>query len=153
MMGGGTGGIAVAMRGGVAELAMAVPAQAKIGPSRAQHACGRRHPIWTQDHGRARCMGQLHRTSLVAEWLTVAGTDIDATVRCARATLRVLDSAAWRCGKGHGFTSVAMAWIYAGYASGLSCTATRESERRAHRWIAVRGRIQAEMWKQQEAGK
>jgi len=46
----------------------------------------------TGDAGRAACLGQIHETGLVprGEWEQLAGVDIGATRRCARATLRVL---------------------------------------------------------------
>jgi hypothetical protein len=43
-----------------------------------------------QDHGRARCVLQIHRSRLVPEWDELAGTDLESTVKCMRAGLRRL---------------------------------------------------------------
>jgi hypothetical protein len=62
---------------------------------------GMDHPVWTQDLGRARCMGQLH-SGLVPDqdWLTLAGLDEKATERCALWTARAITRMALYCGQG-----------------------------------------------------
>lgn len=59
------------------------------------------HPVWDQDKGRARCMGQLH-VGLVPlyDWEALAGLDDEATERCALWTARALTRMALYCGKG-----------------------------------------------------
>lgn len=59
------------------------------------------HPIWDQDKGRARCMGQLH-VGLVPpqDWEGLAGLDEGATERCALWTARALTRMALYCGRG-----------------------------------------------------
>ena len=59
------------------------------------------HPVWTQDVGRARCLGQLHVGLVPAqEWAALAGLDEQATQRCAAWTARALTRMALYCGKG-----------------------------------------------------
>lgn len=59
------------------------------------------HPVWTQDLGRARCLGQLHVGLVPAnEWAALAGLDEEATERCALWTARALTRMALYCGKG-----------------------------------------------------
>lgn len=62
---------------------------------------GTEHPVWDQDVGRARCLGQLH-VGLVPkrEWQRLAGIDEEATKRCARWTASALTRMALYCGKG-----------------------------------------------------
>jgi hypothetical protein len=59
------------------------------------------HPVWTQDVGRARCLGQLHAGLVpLHDWEELAGLDEDATQRCALWTARALTRMALYCGKG-----------------------------------------------------
>lgn len=61
---------------------------------------GAEHPVWTQDVGKARCLGQHHRNWMsVDAWRELAGTDTAATERCATATARMLAHAARMCGQ------------------------------------------------------
>lgn len=62
---------------------------------------GLEHPVWHQDKGRARCMGQLH-VGLVPQqdWEGLAGLDEEATERCALWTARALTRMALYCGRG-----------------------------------------------------
>jgi hypothetical protein len=100
-----------------------------------------------EDQGRARCFGQLHQTGLVPkpEWQTLTGVDLDATRRCARATMRVLTSTANRCGmrenKPNNMWTVAR--MLAAYMSGKGCAPTKASTARARRWSKVMDQIKS----------
>ncbi len=60
---------------------------------------GTKHPVWTQDVGRATCLGQLHAGLVPADdWAKLAGTDADATRRCALWSARALTRMALYCG-------------------------------------------------------
>ncbi len=62
---------------------------------------GIEHPVWHQDKGLARCLGQLH-VGLVPkrEWQVLAGLDEQSTKLCALWTARALTRMALHCGKG-----------------------------------------------------
>ncbi len=90
-----------------------------------------------EDAGRARCFGQLHQTGLVPkpEWDSLTGVDLEATRRCARATMRVLTVQGRRCGMQENKPSMwAVARMVAAYGSGKSCAPTKDSTARARRW-------------------
>jgi hypothetical protein len=100
-----------------------------------------------EDEGQARCFGQLHATGLVPkpEWRTLTGVDLEATRRCARATMRVLTSTANRCGmkenKPNNMWTVAR--MIAAYMSGKGCAPTKASTARARRWSKVMDQIKS----------
>ncbi len=96
---------------------------------------GEEHPIWTQDVGRARCLGQLHVSGLVprAQWERLVGLDIDATRRCARATVRVLLAQRRLC-RARGTPGLAQ--TLAAYASGVTCRPDARSRKAAIRLAA-----------------
>jgi hypothetical protein len=100
-----------------------------------------------EDQGRARCFGQLHQTGLVPkpEWQTLTGVDLEATRRCARATMRVLTSTGNRCGmkenKPNNMWTVAR--MLAAYMSGKGCAPTKASTARARRWSKVMDQIKS----------
>jgi hypothetical protein len=99
-----------------------------------------------EDDGRARCFGQIHQTGLVpkAEWESLAGTDLEATRRCAKATMRVLSVQGRRCGMQQGKPNMwSVARMLAAYGSGKSCAPTKDSTARARRWSKLMQRIQA----------
>ena len=99
------------------------------------------HPTVNQDHGRARCLTQLHRSRLVPDWDELTGTDLAATRRCIAATLRVLRSAARMCAKG-GMVGVGdMERVFSAYATGRGCTPIRLGIDRALQWQRVRARL------------
>jgi hypothetical protein len=62
---------------------------------------GIEHPVWDQDLGRARCLGQLH-VGLVPpqEWAGLAGLDDASTELCALWTARALTRMMLYCGQG-----------------------------------------------------
>jgi hypothetical protein len=100
-----------------------------------------------EDDGRARCFGQLHQTGLVPrdEWESLTGIDLEATRRCARATMRVLTVQGRRCGMQVDKPSMwAVARMVSAYGSGKkSCAPTKDSTARARRWAKVMERIKA----------
>jgi hypothetical protein len=102
------------------------------------------HPVLTSDHGRARCLGQVHSSGLVPrqEWATLAGTDLDATTRCAWATLRVLRSMAGMCTGGQMLDRDGMARVFAAY-GGTGCAPTVQSVFRAREWVTIRSKLWA----------
>jgi hypothetical protein len=100
-----------------------------------------------EDQGRARCFGQLHQTGLVPkpEWQTLTGVDLEATRRCARATMRVLTSTGNRCGMKENKPNDmwAVARLVAAYMSGKGCAPTKASTARARRWSKVMDQIKS----------
>jgi hypothetical protein len=76
---------------------------------------------WGSDLGKARCMGQLHLTGLIArdEWLASGGLDLASTRMCARLTMRVLQVMARRCQ----FDGSNASWhrVFSAYGSGKGC--------------------------------
>lgn len=99
-------------------------------------------PIGTQDGGRARCLGQIHRVPTwwtYDEWRALAGTSYRATVRCVHAIQRVLDYHARRCNASrHTWSGVGR--LLAAYWDGHTCTArtTRGQRSRLHYWNVYR---------------
>jgi hypothetical protein len=100
-----------------------------------------------EDDGKARCFGQIHQTGLVPkdEWKSLTGIDLEATRRCARATMRVLSVQGRRCGMQVDKPSMwAVARMVSAYGSGKkSCAPTKDSTARARRWAKVMERIKA----------
>lgn len=99
-----------------------------------------------EDDGKARCFGQLHQTGYVPkdEWRNLTGTDLEATRRCARATMRVLAAQGKRCGMKENKPNLwAMARTLAAYANGMSCAPTKASTARARGWAKVLKMIRA----------
>ncbi len=107
------------------------------------------HPVWTQDKGRARCLSQLHKSGQVPEWATLAGTDYEATRRCALATIRVLRSSAWKCRVSlYTPTEADMARVFAEYGLGAGfCRPTVQSMARARMWAGMRSQLWNEVGK------
>ena len=104
---------------------------------------------WGQDHGKARCLGQLHSSRLVPkeEWETLAGADLEATRRCANATMRVL-RAQYRVCQKRGAPGDPIANMYEIYANGRSCTPKARSLRRARRYRQLMNQFYVEQNKQ-----
>jgi hypothetical protein len=105
---------------------------------------GEEHPVWTQDHGLARCMGQIHATVEsgpvpLEVWNRLAGLDVDSTELCARVTAQLLVSYARQCGVylGHRANRNIVAQAFAGYGSGGKCTPSDEMWGRADQWVAL----------------
>jgi len=98
---------------------------------------GTKHPVWTQDDGQARCMGQLHISGIVPshEWERLAGTDLDATRRCVAATMHVLAAQARRC------AGAPLAGVLGAYGRGSGCHATESSVDRARRVESLLARL------------
>jgi hypothetical protein len=97
-----------------------------------------------EDDGRARCLGQLHKTGWVprSEWRQLTGTDLEATRRCARATMKVLAMQGKRCKMRNKPSLWAVARLEAAYGHGLSCAPTKASTSRARRWAKLMARIE-----------
>lgn len=102
---------------------------------------GEKHPQWTQDSGRAKCLGQLHTSALVPpdEWAKLAGTGEEATLVCARATMRVLIAQGRQCGTYIGVRASRdrVSKTYAAYGSGGSCKPDDRSWARADKWLKI----------------
>lgn len=96
------------------------------------------HPTWTSDHGRAKCLGQIHVSDLIprSEWETLAGDGLEATRRCARATALVLVWQARQCGvwSRQRATPDRVAFSFAAYGTGGNCTAYPAALTRAREW-------------------
>jgi hypothetical protein len=107
------------------------------------------HPIWTQDHGLARCLAQIHETKDQkgnpwgpvprAIWEKLAGLDEDATELCARVATELLISHAKQCGVylGRRATKQAVAQAFASYGTGGHCKPDDEDYKRAAQWEAL----------------
>lgn len=104
------------------------------------HALGKSR--WTQDWGKARCLGQIHVSRLVPreEWDKLVGSDLHATRLCARATMRVLAAQAAYCRVTSAGES-GLARVFAAYGSGRGCAVTPQAKRRAARWSRLMQRI------------
>lgn len=96
------------------------------------------HPLWDSDDGKAACLGQLHQSGIVPprEWVVLAGTDREATLRCVRATMRVLVSLQRMCANRLPPTVPNMAAVFGGL-SGRGCQSTPSSQRRAQQWARL----------------
>jgi hypothetical protein len=100
---------------------------------------------WGEDGGRARCFGQIHETGLVPkkDWEQLAGTDLESTRRCARATMKVLSVQGRHCGMQKDKPSMwAVARMISAYGSGKGCAPTKQSTARARRWSKLMTRLQ-----------
>ncbi|MEO8184062.1 MAG: hypothetical protein ABI895_35020 [Deltaproteobacteria bacterium] len=97
-----------------------------------------------EDDGQARCLGQLHQTGWVprSDWKQLTGIDLEATRRCARATMKVLALQGKRCKMKHKPNLWAVARLEAAYGHGLSCAPTKASTSRARRWAKLMDRIE-----------
>ncbi len=86
------------------------------------------------DGGRAKCLGQLHITGLVPreEWQRLGGLDLEATRRCARATMRVIIAQTRACVPGGTWNAQVATRIFNAYATG-NCSAHLEAKRLALR--------------------
>lgn len=99
---------------------------------------------WGSDNGRAKCMGQLHTSSLVEreEWERLGGTDLESTRRCARSTMRVLIASARYCKlHEHGMNATTLARAFAAYATGRGCKPGPQARARANSWIRAMRQI------------
>jgi hypothetical protein len=97
---------------------------------------GTEHPRHHSDHGKARCLGQVWASGIVParEWETLAGTDMESTRRCTRATLRVFLAQYRRCNPGRReFSHEALARGFAGYAGRVDCKPGTSAMGRAKR--------------------
>lgn len=99
------------------------------------------HPKWHSDYGRAKCLGQLHKSRLVPEreWAELAGAAPDRTRACAAATTRVWVAQAQRCGVWYGRQPgrQEVAQVFAAYATGGNCKPGDRDYRRADEWLSM----------------
>lgn len=106
---------------------------------------GLQHPIWTQDHGLARCLAQIHETTDPrgpvprAVWEKLAGTDVEATELCAQKATELLVRHAKQCGVylGRRATKEGVAQAFASYGTGGHCKPDDEDYKRAAQWEAM----------------
>jgi hypothetical protein len=93
------------------------------------------HPVWHQDRGRAKCLGQIHRTAAGNRWSTLAGADYAATERCAREILRQLARARW-CATPRDGDGQITPWVrvFSAYGSGAGCAETPAGRAKAARF-------------------
>jgi hypothetical protein len=102
---------------------------------------GEGHPIWHQDHGRARCGMQLHMSGIVPQevWEKLVGLGKDETYLCAQYGLRVVTAQAKQCGVYYGQRAdrSRVAKMLASYGSGGKCVPTDSSWKRADRWVKI----------------
>jgi len=101
---------------------------------------GTGHPVWHEDHGRSKCLGQVQASGLVPRqiWATLTGSDDDATLRCAEATATVWVSMAKQCGVWYSqrASRAGVAATFMAYGSGGSCTPDERAWSRADKWLA-----------------
>jgi hypothetical protein len=106
-------------------------------------------PIGHQDHGAARCFGQIHHTPTWItreEWLGLTGTSYEATARCAYWTNDMLRRQARRCLAkdrqwGEPLSEYEAAQVLAGYGTGLSCEVQPRHAKRAADFVRIRARL------------
>ena len=105
---------------------------------------GQKHPFWTQDNGRARCLGQFHMSLIVPRevWVGTAGTDLESTRNCARATIRVWRAQASRCSALDVWDEASVAKVFGAYARGGSCVPDARDKKRAAMWAEAMRRAQ-----------
>lgn len=93
-----------------------------------------KHPVLTQDHGRARCFGQVQQTGLVPQdiWEKTTGVTVVNTKVCADMTIRVLRM--YRYCYRAGRSDNPAASMFSGYGSGAGCAITSNGVRKAVLW-------------------
>jgi len=86
----------------------------------------------------------LHATGWVpkSDWQQLTGIDLEATRRCARATMKVLALQGKRCKMRNKPNLWAVARLEAAYGHGLNCAPTKASTSRARRWAKLMERIE-----------
>lgn len=99
----------------------------------------------TGDGGRARCLGQLHRSAWVSreEWLGSTGTDPESTRLCVRLVVRVLVRHAARCRLHGELGEWSAGALWAAYGTGSSCNPRHRSPHHGEDWALRRGRVSA----------
>lgn len=98
------------------------------------------------DRGRAACLGQLHRYGMTHEqWERLTGTSLDATRRCARATMEAIARSDRYCQHRHRAARPMrerVARALSLYGSGRTCGPLTSSKKRARTW----SRLVAAFW-------
>lgn len=105
---------------------------------------GEKHPEWPQDGGRARCLGQVHRGTLVSRelWEKSGGHSLESTKACSRSMSNVLDFFRRYCHQDTGpMTEYGMGIIIGAYGTGKGCRSTAQSRKRARQWSRLMRRI------------
>lgn len=99
---------------------------------------GTEHPVWTQDVGRATCLGQLH-VGLVPsnDWARLAGTDLEATKLCARWSARALTRMALYCSGKNGKTFQDIVLPMFSGLSGAGCAPTLSARNKVARFAKI----------------
>jgi len=104
---------------------------------------GTKHPVWHEDYGRAKCLGQLHASLIIPkeQWAELTGTDHGRTRLCADATVKVWTSMAKQCGVWYGQRASrnAVAKTFAAYGSGGKCAPNDRAWARADKWLGRMG--------------
>lgn len=96
--------------------------------------------IGPQDGGRARCLGQVHKSGILdkAAWLATGGLDEEATARCVRAILGAFEYHRKRCRirpEGGRLSEAQANVLFHGYWKGINpCVTHTKSAVRAKRW-------------------
>lgn len=102
---------------------------------------GERHPRWTQDSMRARCLGQLQRSANVPNWDSLTGTDDTSTHHCVAAAALVLSRMARLCVGRAPMTEAGMAVTFEAM-HGAGCKApSAQSMKRAREFTKVMARL------------
>ncbi len=82
------------------------------------------HPVWTQDGGRSRCAGQIHRSAVPRKlWLSLTGLDAKSTKACSDTTLLLLRRQSY-CTRLPGTWNDKWARVFSAYGSGAGCRTT-----------------------------
>lgn len=96
------------------------------------------------DQGKAACLNQIHTHPYWfprADWRASMGTSREATVICFRGAARVMAHYSRSCTQPWMGVEVRLAWVSAGYGSGVSCNPkgrpwAAKRARRAARWLS-----------------
>jgi len=98
---------------------------------------GTKHPVWTQDVGKAKCLGQL-QVGLVPthEWERLAGIDYESSKRCAIWTARALTRMALHCGRRKSNFQDILFPMFNGL-TGLGCKPTVSGRDKVERFLTI----------------
>lgn len=101
------------------------------------------HPVHHQDHGHARCLGQVQSSGLIPKswWKRTTGINVKSTQECARATIRVMR--AYQYCYRRGFSMQAASAMMSGYGTGAGCRVTKNGVQKANLWQELIVRLRA----------
>lgn len=95
------------------------------------------HPVWSQDGGRSRCSGQIHRSAVPRElWLSLTGLDATSTKACSDTTLLLLRRQSY-CNRLPGTWSDKWARVFSAYGSGAGCRTTAKGRAKLNEYGRV----------------